>query len=228
MSGFEKLQSRLGYQFKEEALLSQALTHRSYSAKNNERLEFLGDSILNFLIAEILFSRFKSAREGQLSRLRSKMVRRQTLAEIARELDLGDHLIMGGGELKSGGYLRDSVLSDTLEAIIGAIHLDADLEIVRDCLNRWYSNRISDLSLEKSFKDAKSRLQEFLQSKKEDLPTYRVVKTEGQSHDQIFYVDCQCALLDDPAQGEGSSRRIAEQNAASAALLDLGLDPDHG
>jgi len=220
----DKLQRRLGYTFSEADLLAQALTHRSHGSNNNERLEFLGDSILNFVIAEDLYLRFETAQEGKLSRLRAKMVKRQTLAEIAREFELGDYLIMGIGELKSGGFQRDSILSDTLEAIIGAIFLDADLEVVRERIVAWFSSRLDMLSLEKSFKDAKSRLQEFLQARQAALPDYQVVKTEGQSHEQIFYIECRVELLAETAKGKGTSRRVAEQNAASVALVKLGIE----
>jgi len=138
MPNIEKLQRRLGYTFSQPDLLTQALTHRSHSSKNNERLEFLGDSILSFVITEDLYRRFEAAREGKLSRLRAKMVKRQTLAEIAREFDLGDYLIMGSGEFKSGGFQRDSILSDTLEAVMGAMFLDADLEIVQERIVSWF------------------------------------------------------------------------------------------
>ena len=223
-----KLQRRLGYTFEDVNLLSQALTHRSHSTKNYERLELLGDSILNFIIAEELFHRFEVAREGQLSLLRAKMVRGKTLAEIARELELGEFLIMGSGELKSGGYQLESVLSDTFEAIIGAMYLDAGLEMVRSRITSWFDDRLDDLTLEKSFKDAKTKLQEFLQSKQAKLPVYEVVNTSGQSHKRTFYVECRSELFDEPVSGVGSSRRIAEQNAASVALTKLGQDHETG
>ncbi len=224
MTSVARLQETLGYLFADEALLVRALTHRSFSRDNNERLEFLGDSILNFLIAEDLFLRFDGAREGQLSRLRARLVKRQTLAAIARDFSLGDYLSMGSGELKSGGYDRDSILSDALEAIIGAMYLDADLPTVRDRLLDWFEGRLDSLSLDQSQKDAKSRLQELLQSRGADLPEYVVVETRGQSHDQVFFVECLTGLLDEPARGKGSSRRGAEQAAATVALHMLGVD----
>jgi ribonuclease-3 len=222
--GAETLQRRLGYSFSDKDLLSRALTHRSYSAENNERLEFLGDSILNFVIAENLYTRFEAAQEGKLSRLRAKMVERQTLAEIAREFNLGDYLIMGTGEVKSGGFKRDSILSDTLEALIGAMFQDASLEVVSERIIAWFRSRLETLSVEKSFKDAKSRLQEFLQSRQLSLPHYRVVDTKGKSHDPTFFIECETELLTEPASGEGSSLRIAEQNAALKALVVLGIE----
>lgn len=224
MTSVARLQETLGYQFTDEALLARALTHRSFSRDNNERLEFLGDSILNFLIAEDLFLRFDGAREGQLSRLRALLVKRQTLAAIARDFGVGDYLSMGSGELKSGGYDRDSILSDALEAIIGAMYLDADLATVRERLLDWFEDRLDSLSLDQSQKDAKSRLQELLQSRGADLPEYVVVETRGQSHNQIFFVECRSGLLEAPARGKGSSRRGAEQAAATVALHMFGVD----
>lgn len=224
----KKLQGRLSYSFKDEALLKQALTHRSFSAHNNERLEFLGDSILNFAIGEKLFSQFCTANEGQLSRLRAKMVRQSTLAEVARDLKLGQDLILGIGELKSGGFERDSILSDTLEAIIGAMYLDSGLEYVQEHVVSWFDSRLAKLSLEQPLKDAKSRLQEYLQGKQIPLPIYTVSQITGQSHEQVFYIECQCDLFSDQIKGQGSSRRIAEQNAASAILSLLDIEFDDG
>lgn len=223
------LQRKLGYSFTNESLLTRALTHRSHNTSNNERLEFLGDAILNFIIAEELFVRFPGAREGQLSRLRARLVRRQTLAEVAREFDLGDYLIMGTGELKSGGFERDSILSDAMEAIIGAIYSDSNLPTVRKALLEWFYARLESISLEKSQKDSKSRLQELLQARQANLPEYVVIEVTGQSHDQNFIVECRSELLEEPVKGEGSSRRVAEQNAAMVALAQLGVehDPDH-
>lgn len=226
MTQNDALQRRLGYRFNNEALLTRALTHRSHAARNNERLEFLGDSILNFIIAEDLFTRFPEAREGQLSRLRARLVRRQTLAELAREFELGDSLIMGTGELKSGGFDRDSILSDALEAVIGAIYCDSNLDAVRTAVLAWFYSRLESLSLEKSQKDSKSRLQEFLQARQANLPEYVVVNVMGKSHDQTFIVECRSELLDGAVRGEGSNRRAAEQNAAAMALARLGVDHD--
>ena len=225
----DTLQRALGYSFENEELLTRALTHRSHSSKNNERLEFLGDAILNFVIAEELFGRFAGAREGQLSRLRARLVRRQTLAEVAREFCLGDYLIMGTGELKSGGFERDSILSDSLEAVIGAIYCDSGLSMVRETILNWFYTRLEALSLDKSQKDSKSRLQEFLQARQANLPEYVVIDVAGKSHDQTFTVECRSELLDVPVKGEGGSRRVAEQNAAAVALARLGVDhdPDH-
>ena len=227
MPSLSKLQKRLDYSFENEALLTQALTHRSYGSHNNERLEFLGDSILNFAVGEALFNQFESANEGQLSRLRAKLVRQSTLADLAREFKIGDHLILGIGELKSGGFQRDSILSDALEAIIGAIYLDTGLQFVQQHVAQWFETRLSQLSLAQPLKDAKSRLQEYLQSKQISLPVYDVVNITGQSHEQTFSVECQCDLFDKRIKGTGSSRRIAEQDAASKALSLLSIEFDN-
>lgn len=226
MAQYDALQRRLGYEFTNEQLLSRALTHRSHSASNNERLEFLGDAILNFIIAEELFTRFAIAREGQLSRLRTRLVRRQTLAELAREFELGDCLIMGTGELKSGGFNRDSILADALEAVIGAIYSDSGLDSVRTAVLNWFYTRLENMSLDKSQKDSKSKLQEFLQARQANLPEYVVVDVTGKSHDQTFVVECRSEMLAGIVRGEGSSRRAAEQNAAAVALAQLGVDHD--
>lgn len=226
MAQDEKLQRTLGYTFDNQELLTRALTHRSHNSRNNERLEFLGDAILNFVIAEELFTRFVEAREGQLSRLRARLVRRQTLAELAREMELGDHLIMGTGELKSGGFDRDSILSDALEAVIGAIYSDSNLAVARSTILDWFYTRLDALSLDKSQKDSKSKLQEFLQARQANLPEYVVVEVTGRSHDQTFIVECRSELLQTPSRGQGTSRRAAEQKAASVALVQLGVEHD--
>lgn len=221
------LEKKLGYQFQRQDFLKQALTHRSHGAINNERLEFLGDAILGFVIAEALYQQFPTAQEGQLSRLRAHLVRRQTLAEIAREKSLGDHLIMGTGELKSGGFNRDSILSDALEAIMGAIYKDSDLDRIRVKILTWFGSRFDGLSLDNSQKDSKTRLQEFLQSRHAALPDYVVTAMVGKAPDQIFTVECRSELLKDTAEGQGGNRRIAEQIAAAQALQLLGV-PEEG
>lgn len=197
------------------------MTHRSYGGMNNERLEFLGDSIVNFVIAEALFQQFPEAREGQLSRLRARLVKGQTLAELAREMQAGECLRLGSGEMKSGGHRRDSILADTVEAVIGAIYLDAGMEAVRERVLDWFAGRLEAISLKDTQKDPKTRLQEFLQSRQEALPHYEVVSVEGEAHEQTFTVVCQVALLDELPQGVGSSRRHAEQQAAELALASL-------
>lgn len=217
-----ELYSVLSYTHQDESLLSLALTHRSCGKKNNERLEFLGDSILNFVIADALFRKFPLAKEGELSRLRARLVKGETLAEIARELNLGDYLRLGSGELKSGGYRRDSILADAVEAIIGSIHLDRGLEAAKSFVLERYRSRLDNLDLEKSLKDSKTRLQEFLQSRREALPEYRLDRVEGEAHDQTFHISCIVSMLDQPTSGVGSSRRQAEQESARQALDLLG------
>lgn len=222
----EKLQQRLGHQFGDLELASLALTHRSFGGCNNERLEFLGDSIVNFVIAEALFERFPQAKEGQMSRLRASLVRGVTLAEIAREFGLGDYLLLGSGELKSGGFRRESILADTLEALIGAIYLDGGMDVCRARIRDWFANRLGALSLgEQSGKDPKTRLQEYLQSRHQPLPHYELVKVEGKAHDQTFTVQClvEGELTSD---GTGCSRRLAEQQSARKALVALGVETE--
>ncbi len=214
----------LQYEFNDKALLSSALSHRSAEGKNNERLEFLGDSIINFIIAEALFLRYPKAKEGELSRLRANLVRGETLAEIAHNFSLGHYLRLGSGELKSGGRYRQSILADALEAVIAAIYLDGGLEAVKNCILTWFDAKLQNISLKKVYKDAKSSLQELLQSRKLALPQYKVSKVEGEAHCQIFYVQCQLIDLPFCAIGQGSSRRRAEQDAAIKVLALLNED----
>ncbi|PYF78605.1 MULTISPECIES: ribonuclease III [Marinomonas] len=218
---YQKLSRRIGYFFADLGLLELALTHRSFGGKNNERLEFLGDSILNYVIAEDLFHRFPKAKEGELSRLRASLVKGDTLAELAREFQLGDYLKLGAGELKSGGFRRDSILADTVEGIIGAMYLDAGMDVCREHILSWYKERLDATSLKVVTKDAKTRLQEYLQARKHALPQYDVVDIVGEPHDQTFHVHCYIELCEDAIEGKGNSRRIAEQNAASKALKQL-------
>lgn len=217
----QRLLRRIGYSFDKIELLTLALTHRSCGAHNNERLEFLGDSVLNFTIGEALYRRFPQAREGQLSRLRAQLVKGETLAEIARELALGDSLILGEGELKSGGHRRESILADAVEAIIGAIYLDGGMAACRQRLLAWYQTRLDALSLDTSQKDPKTRLQEYLQARKVPLPQYTVVDVAGEAHAQAFTVQCSVALLPQPTLAQAGSRRAAEKLAASTALQQL-------
>ena len=218
----EKLLRRLGHNFQDDALFYLALTHRSASSRNNERLEFLGDSILNFIIGESLFQKFPQAKEGDLSRLRANLVRGTTLAEVATELDIGDCLILGSGEMKSGGHRRESILADAVEALIGAIYSDVGMEAAKQCVLSWYESRLDTITLAEA-KDPKTRLQEYLQANKKELPDYQVLSTEGADHDQIFIVACQLSLLKEPVEGKGNSRRAAEQAAAEQALILLGV-----
>lgn len=219
-----RLQSKLSYEFKDPGLFTLALSHRSVGAHNNERLEFLGDSILNFIIARALFDQFSSAREGQLSRLRAQLVKGETLAELAREFDLGPCLLLGEGEMKSGGQRRDSILADAVEALIGAIYIDSDFDTCCRCVLHWYRDRLAQLSLASPAKDAKTRLQEYLQSRREPLPDYQVVNIEGEAHAQSFTVECRVSLLNKPEVATATSRRVAEKQAAALVLQKLGID----
>jgi len=212
------LSKKLGYQFKEPALLKQALTHRSAKGVHNERLEFLGDSILNFVIAQILYEMFPKSSEGELTRMRSSLVKGVTLAEIARDFKLGDHLILGPGELKSGGFKRDSILEDAIEAIVGAIFLDADINTVQKVVLNWFAHRLSIIQPGQEQKDPKSLLQEYLQGRKIALPQYDVIQITGQSHQQEFTVRCSSEKLNVEVITKGSSRRKAEQEAAQQLL----------
>ena len=220
-----RLERRLGYEFSDRSQLELALTHRSCGSRNNERLEFLGDSIVNFVIAQALFERFPEAREGQLSRLRARMVKGTTLAEIGREFELGDHLRLGSGELKSGGFRRESILADAVEAIIGAIYLDSGMSTCEERIRSWFKDRLAGLSItDQHNKDPKTRLQEFLQARQNSLPKYEVVSIEGEAHDQVFTVNCELETLGVSSRGQGPSRRGAEQQAARHALKKLGAE----
>jgi len=214
----EQLQRTLAYQFKNVSLLSQALTHRSKGSTNNERLEFLGDSILGFVAADLLYSQFQQSPEGHLSRFRASLVKKETLAELAREFSLGEYLRLGSGELKSGGFRRASILADAMEAIFGAMYLDGGLDHVRRLIERCLTTRLEKLSAEMDLKDPKTRLQEYLQARRLELPEYTVTETHGDAHEQEFEVQCTVAGLKKPVKGEGPSRRKAEQAAAQLAL----------
>lgn len=216
----EQLEARLGYTFSDAALLQLALTHRSAGKHNNERLEFLGDSLVNHVVAQALYQKFPSAREGQLSRLRAKLVRGSYLAVIAGRLQLGDVLILGTGERKSGGRHRDSILADALEAVAGAVLLDSSAETARDVVLKWFESSLSTLTLADE-RDAKTRLQEWLQGRGHALPQYELVSVTGADHDQRFEVTCVVAPLSSPVSGEGKSRREAEQAAAAQVLEEL-------
>ena len=222
MPALTELFKKIDHQFDDRDILQLALRHCSAGKKNNERLEFLGDSILGFIISEELYRRFPAAREGDLSRLRAALVQKSTLAEIARELDLGNFLILGSGELKSGGSNRESILADALEAVISAIYLDAGLQGCRDRVVAWFSSRLDSLDLSDTQKDAKTRLQEYLQAKKARLPNYEVTQITGKDHEQTFSVNCEIEVLGKPVTGYGASRREAEQQAAELALAALG------
>lgn len=211
-------------QFTDPALLDQALTHRSLSrTSNNERLEFLGDSVLSLVITEFLYKRFDNVNEGKLSRLRASLVNQQSLASLARQISLGDHIRLGGGELKSGGFRRDSILSDALEAIIGAIYLDSGFDQARRSVLHLYRDRLENLSdvSAQSLKDAKTQLQEILQSRQIQLPDYEVIRTDGKDHNQVFTVSCRIQALNSEATAKGNSRKKAEQRAAAKLVKRL-------
>jgi len=208
----------LDCEFRQPELLEAAVTHRSAGSRNNERLEFLGDAVLGFVIAECLFEKFPEASEGQLSRLRASLVKRETLADVARGLELGDYLRLGSGELKSGGFRRDSILADALEAILGAILLDRGYEDCRACIHRLFRVKLGSLSSSDELKDPKTLLQELLQSRRLGLPVYEVTSVSGKAHRQHFVVECQVVDLDLSVTGEGNNRRGAEQAAARRML----------
>jgi len=219
-----RLQRELAYEFSDKGLLALALTHRSAGRKNNERLEFLGDSIINHIIAEALYRKFPDADEGDMSRMRASLVKGDTLAEVARELNLGECLQLGPGERKSGGHRRGSILADALEAVAGAILLDSSVERCRECMLALFDSRLNELDQEPTLKDPKTALQEYLQGKHKPLPVYKLLHTGGNDHKPQFHVKC---TLQKPAlevEGVGSSRRKAEQAAANMALSRISKD----
>ncbi|WP_298219195.1 ribonuclease III [Halothiobacillus sp.] len=217
----EKLAQHIGITFSNPELLETSLRHRSAGNMNNERLEFLGDAVLNLVIAHQLYTMHSKATEGELSRWRASLVREESLAVIARELDLGDYLVLGSGELKSGGFRRDSILADALEATIGAVYLDQGFEVVQALLVRLFERMLQDLPDAASLKDPKTRLQEWLQGSKRELPSYEVTKISGQAHKQVFEVTCRLNDTQLTAVGCGSSRRKAEQAAAESMFEAL-------
>ncbi len=212
------LQERLGYTFQKPDLLMQALTHRSHSKKNNERLEFLGDSVLNCTVAEMLYERYGDLDEGDLSRVRANLVKQQALYEIAQALQLSDCLRLGEGELKSGGFKRPSILADSFEAIVGAIFLDSGFDSSKKVLRKWYSQILEHVDPRTLGKDDKTLLQEYLQGHQLPLPIYTVVATTGVAHNQQFEVECSIPSLKVTLNGKGPSRRAAEQAAAKLSL----------
>jgi ribonuclease III len=219
VKSLQQLQVVIHYQFNNEELLQKAVTHRSFSKNNNnETLEFLGDSILGLVISEHLFLRLRGATEGELSRVRASLVKEDALATVARDINLGDFLQLGSGELKSGGFRRASILSDAMEALFGAIYLDGGFEQCKKTILFLYEDYLVTLPSPGDLKDPKTTLQEYLQSNKLDLPEYEVVKTEGKSHDQTFTVECRIEGMNISSLGKGSSRKKAEQMAASRAL----------
>ena len=213
------LEEQLGYEFRDETLLRKALTHRSAPGRSNERLEFLGDSVLQVVVSEFLFSERPDATEGRLSRLRSSLVKDSTLAGIAKDIGLGGQLILGSGEKKSGGHRRASILADTMEALFGAVYLDAGFDAARQVIFRAYGDRIEKLPRGQDLRDPKSRLQEYLQARKIAVPVYDRENVTGEAHKQHFEYSCSIPALQQKTIGQGSSRRDAEQ-AAAMAMLD--------
>jgi ribonuclease-3 len=220
----EPLQSALGYRFSSPQLLREALTHRSHGTQHNERLEFLGDGVLNCVIAAELFARFARIREGELSRLRAHLVCQESLHRIAQSIGLGAYLRLGEGELKSGGFSRPSILADAVEALVGAIFLDGGFDAVRSTLRALFSGPLAELDPKSFGKDPKTQLQELLQSRHIAVPRYAVVATRGAAHEQRFEVECLIAELEVRTLGAGASRRVAEQEAAQRAFEQI----DHG
>jgi len=212
-----KLEQALGHVFSRADLLLQALTHRSHGTPHNERLEFLGDSILNCVVSMLLFERFPAQREGELSRLRANLVRQETLFELAQKLSLGDALLLGEGELKSGGFRRPSILADALEAVVGAVYLDAGFEPAYAVVVKLYQPLLAGIDPQRTHKDPKTILQEFLQGRHLALPKYTLQATRGEAHEQEFEVNCSIPELQIHALGRGPSRRAAEQEAAQRA-----------
>ncbi|MDD2761900.1 MAG: ribonuclease III [Methylomonas sp.] len=217
----EVLAKKLGLTFNQPHLFKTALTHRSVGAHNNERLEYLGDSILGFVVAEKLYIQFPNAGEGVLSRLRASLVNQSSLAELARQHNIGDYLILGSGELKSGGFRRDSILSDALEAIMGALLLDQGVEVCRQWILALFADKLADIKLDSWNKDPKTRLQELLQARKKALPVYELVAMSGADHAQTFEVKCSVVICPQATSGIGISRKKAEQVAAENMLILL-------
>ena len=215
------LLGKLDYSFDNIELLNEALTHRSFAAKNNERLEFLGDGILNFVIAHELFKLYPAVQEGDLSRLRANLVNKESLAEIANQLNLGEVIKLGSGELKSGGFRRPSILADAVESILGAVYIDGGFDQCRNLIVRLYQSRLASPADLQSLKDPKTRLQELLQSRRLALPEYQVINVSGHAHAQVFKVKCTIEEMNIKVTGKGKSRRKAEQVAAEKAIIEV-------
>jgi len=218
------LEKVLNYEFKDQELLDLALTHRSIKGKNNERLEFLGDSILNFIIADLLFNKFKDLDEGDLSRLRSQLVKESSLSEVASLIKIGEYLKLGEGEMNSAGWRRPSIMADTVEAIIGAIFIDGSIKASYEFVDKCYKKQINEINPNHIEKDPKSILQEYLQSRKIGLPSYEIISIEGEAHCQFFKVSCSILKLDISVDGGGTNRKNAEQEAALKAIQFLNDD----
>ncbi len=222
LTNIANFQRDLNYRFKDADLAQQALTHRSANQLHNERLEFLGDSLLGYIVAEFLYDNYPDASEGELSRMRSSLVKKESLVVIARNLNLGEYITLGSGELKSGGKQRDSILADAVEAIIAAVYLDGGIEACRPLVHHWCNTILGAGSHVPQLKDAKTRLQEVMQSQGLPLPEYQITAISGEAHQQIFHVACLIQLLPEPQSGSGSSKRFAEQEAAAKILQMLG------
>ena len=220
-SNIRQLQQRLQYQFRDPELLSLALSHRSCGSRNNERLEFLGDSILGVRVTDFLYQQFPQAREGDLSRMRSQIVRAESLAQVAKDLQLGPELSLGPGEMKSGGQRRDSILGDTVEALIGAVYLDSDMQAATTCIDHWFRELLDAASDAQPVKDAKTALQEWLQQRSKPVPQYELVDTGGEAHSRLFTVSCKIDQVDKAVSATASSRRKAEQLVAQQLLSEL-------
>ena len=220
-SNVRQLEERLQYQFRDPELLSLALSHRSCGSSNNERLEFLGDSILGVTVTDFLYHQFPQAREGDLSRMRSQIGRAESLAQVAKKLQLGPELSLGPGEMKSGGQRRDSILGDTVEALIGAVYLDTGIDAARGAVNNWFKELLAAASDAQPVKDAKTALQEWLQQRSKPVPQYELVNTGGEAHSRLFTVSCKIDQVNKTISATASSRRKAEQLVAEQLLSEL-------
>lgn len=220
----DKISKAIGYTFKDTALLTLALSHRSVGKENNERLEFLGDSIVNLIVALALFQKEFEASEGDLSRMRASLVKGETLAAVAKDFNLGEYLKLGPGEIKSGGHKRSSILAGALEALIGALYLDAGFDVCQAVVLKWFEERLLNTTVEQVEKDPKTALQECLQARKLPLPEYNLISATGAAHKQVFLVECYIEALKKSIKEEGMSRRKAEQNAAEKMLKDIERD----
>lgn len=218
----DNFQRDLNYHFTDQALARRALTHRSANQLHNERLEFLGDSLLGYIVAEFLYDNYPDASEGELSRMRASLVKQDSLVRIAQDLKLGEYLSLGTGELKSGGKQRDSILADAVEAVIGAVYLDGDIQACRPLVHHWCKSILGADAAVPERKDAKTQLQELMQAKGMRLPEYRVAAVSGEAHQQTFHVECHIDSLPAPQTGVGLSKRLAEQEAAAQILQVLG------
>ncbi len=216
-----QLQERLNYRFTDESVLMLALSHRSCGSHNNERLEFLGDAILGLSVTDILYRKFPKAREGELSRMRSQIVRAESLAGVAKQLELGSELLLGPGEMKSGGHRRDSILGDTVEALIGAVYVDTGLAAAQSCIALWFEELLAAASEADSIRDAKTSLQEWLQKRGKPVPDYTLVNTGGEAHSRLFTVSCKIAAVEKEISAVASSVRKAEQMVAAQLLIEL-------